>query len=334
MGIEVALKAWLSGGALKVNKKTWFSHWFRGGGGPGFPYSLGGREVDKARKYSKDLWLNDKWPLQTRKFAWILEKFNPPGWNRNAKKTIIYLTDNTLDPVLAIKCREKLLEVAGDNPIISVSQVPIELGTNICVGQIGRSWMSLLKQLMAGLEAAETKYIAIAEHDCLYTPEHFNWIPPRDDVFYYNKNHWLVEWDSNHPELRGMYSRRWNRHNALSQLVCSRELLIACEKEKLTLIEMGKDKTSKAILRSGEPGTINERIVEAARKATNGTCDYLFPYLEAYVKKYRHEFFETVNPNLDIRHKTNFTGPKRGKQRTYSIPYWGEFKSLWEAESK
>jgi hypothetical protein len=80
-GIEVALKAWLSGGALKVNKNTWFAHWFRGGGGPGFPYKMSGRDQQKARKYSQSLWLKDRWPLATRKFQWVLDKFDPPGWN-------------------------------------------------------------------------------------------------------------------------------------------------------------------------------------------------------------------------------------------------------------
>jgi len=80
MGVEVALKAWLSGGSLKVNKKTWFSHWFRGGHGPGFPYPITGRLVEQARDYSRDLWLNNKWSLQKRPFKWIIDKFNPPGW--------------------------------------------------------------------------------------------------------------------------------------------------------------------------------------------------------------------------------------------------------------
>lgn len=80
-GIEVALKAWLSGGALKVNKKTWFAHWFRGGGGPGFPYPISGRQVENVRKYSQDLWLNNKWPLQTRKIEWLVQKFKPDGWD-------------------------------------------------------------------------------------------------------------------------------------------------------------------------------------------------------------------------------------------------------------
>lgn len=80
MGVEVSLKAWLSGGALKVNKKTWFAHWFRGH--IGFPYHITGQEVESARNYSRDLWLNDKWPLAKRKFNWVIKKFNPPGWNK------------------------------------------------------------------------------------------------------------------------------------------------------------------------------------------------------------------------------------------------------------
>jgi len=78
-GIEVALKAWLSGGALMVDKRTWFAHWFRAGDG-GFPYPISGRDIANAREYSRDLWLTDKWPGAKRKLAWLIEKFNPPGW--------------------------------------------------------------------------------------------------------------------------------------------------------------------------------------------------------------------------------------------------------------
>jgi cephalosporin hydroxylase len=79
-GIEVALKAWLSGGSLKVNKKTWFAHWFRGD--VGFPYEISGREIDQTRKYSADFWLNNKWPLAKRDINWLLNKFNPPSWEQ------------------------------------------------------------------------------------------------------------------------------------------------------------------------------------------------------------------------------------------------------------
>jgi len=84
-GVEVACKAWLSGGRLVVNKNTWFAHWFRGhhiheSGRKGFPYQIRQTQINKARAHSNDLWQNNKWPLQKRDFAWLLKKFNPPTW--------------------------------------------------------------------------------------------------------------------------------------------------------------------------------------------------------------------------------------------------------------
>lgn len=61
--VEVSLKAWLSGNALMVNKKTWFAHWFRP---HECPWPMSGNQVDAARKYSKNLWTNNKWEGQTR----------------------------------------------------------------------------------------------------------------------------------------------------------------------------------------------------------------------------------------------------------------------------
>jgi cephalosporin hydroxylase len=81
-GIEWACKAWLSGGRLVVNKKTWFAHWFRASDG-GFPYPIKQSEIDKARIYAENLWLQDKWPRQKRPFSWLIEKFNPPGWDNH-----------------------------------------------------------------------------------------------------------------------------------------------------------------------------------------------------------------------------------------------------------
>lgn len=75
--VEVSLKAWLSGNALMVNKRTWFAHWFRE---HECPWPMSGRDQEKARAYSRDLWLNDKWPGAVRKLDWLVKKFNPPGW--------------------------------------------------------------------------------------------------------------------------------------------------------------------------------------------------------------------------------------------------------------
>lgn len=94
MGVEVSLKAWLSGGALMVHKGTWFAHWFRGGGVPvgfksGFPYHLSQRDVDKARSHSQSLWLGNKWCKQVRPIEWLVEKFDAPTWKRDLDLSVI-----------------------------------------------------------------------------------------------------------------------------------------------------------------------------------------------------------------------------------------------------
>jgi glycosyltransferase involved in cell wall biosynthesis len=81
MGVEISCKSWLFGGRLVVNKKTWFAHLFRTQPGFGFPYNISHAEQERAREYSRDLWLNDKWPGAVRPFEWLIEKFAPvPDW--------------------------------------------------------------------------------------------------------------------------------------------------------------------------------------------------------------------------------------------------------------
>ena len=80
-GVEIACKSWLSGGRQVVNKRTWFSHLFRTQGGDfSFPYQISGNDQDRAKAYSRDLWLNNKWEKAVRPLSWIIEKFNPPTW--------------------------------------------------------------------------------------------------------------------------------------------------------------------------------------------------------------------------------------------------------------
>jgi len=88
MGCEIACKSWLSGGRLVRNKKTWYAHWQRGRKHTKSDdvttsrfYFLPRKVVKDAHRYARDLWLNNKWPLQKREFKWLLDKFAPvPGW--------------------------------------------------------------------------------------------------------------------------------------------------------------------------------------------------------------------------------------------------------------
>lgn len=91
-GTEIACKTWLSGGKLITSKKTWFAHLFRTGnfrgsghGGGSFPYPLSQEAIERARAYSRDLWLNDKWPKAIHPLSWLVDKFKPvPDWHDEA----------------------------------------------------------------------------------------------------------------------------------------------------------------------------------------------------------------------------------------------------------
>jgi hypothetical protein len=192
------------------------------------------------------------------------------------------------------------------------------------VGEIGRSWLSLYKQLYAGLEKAQTKNVVIAEHDVLYVREHLLFEPLRDDIFYYNCNVWLVQWGGNHPELNGMYSY-WPNRYCLSQLVCNRQLFLNWVENVLSLLG---DDFNKQLMHA-EPGICSERELETVRKrARDGKASYLHIYLKDYLEKFKKDTFETKVPILDIRHRSNFSGPRRGGRRRYLLPYWGEFKEV------
>ena len=78
VGTEIACKTWLSGGKLVCNKNTWYGHLFRTQ--LGFPYHRSGNAQERARVYSRDFWRNNRWPKQKYQLKWLVDKFNPPGW--------------------------------------------------------------------------------------------------------------------------------------------------------------------------------------------------------------------------------------------------------------
>ncbi len=90
-GTELACKTWLSGGKLITSKKTWFAHMFRTGNfrgsgwaGGSFPYPLSQEAIERARAYSQNLWLNDKWPKAIHSLTWLIERFAPvPDWHED-----------------------------------------------------------------------------------------------------------------------------------------------------------------------------------------------------------------------------------------------------------
>ena len=108
--------------------------------------------------------------------------------------TLLYYTAHMLPDGCSERIREHLLETANGLPIVSVSQKPIDLGKNICVGKIGQSYYNCYKQIYTGACEVKTKYISCCEDDTLYNQEHFLFRPEKD-AFYYNKSMWYLEDD-------------------------------------------------------------------------------------------------------------------------------------------
>ena len=85
---EIGFKTWLGGGAMKVNKKTWYAHLHKGNHYGRF-YKFPGGTIS-ASNWSAEHWLNDREPNMKHKFEWFIDEKFPsmPGWDKNWKEQI------------------------------------------------------------------------------------------------------------------------------------------------------------------------------------------------------------------------------------------------------
>jgi len=316
-GIETAVKTWLSGGRVIVNHKTWYAHMFRTKGGDfGFPYPISGKQIQGAKRHARDLFFKNQWPMQKYPLSWLVEKFWPiPGWTDedlaklksgttysypkptsspepireerqeapvppvavkagHARKGIVYYTDNRIEPELAKKVQARLLETGL--PIVSVSLKLLDFGNNI-VFPGERSYLTMFRQILTGIEAMETDIIFLCEHDVLYTPEHFAFTPEKDDLFYYNTHNWQVR------QADG-FALYWDCRK-VSQVCAFRTLMLKHYRERVRRVEAEGFSRRMGF----EPGTHGrpERVDD-----------------------YKCADFRTEIPNLDIRHKFNLTASR------------------------
>ena len=241
-------------------------------------------------------------------------------------KTVVYLTDNMLDENIFNLCQRNILKSIGNLPLISVSHKPIDFGENICCGVMDRNSLSINRQMMMALERVETKYIAIAEHDCLYTEEHFSFIPSDDSVFWYNENVWMLQTCSEaHPEYNGLFSM-FPQRKVNSQLICETQLMKKSTQDRIDMMAdpawMAKHPTG----RIGEAGHMDYN--HAMRLSVGRSVAHIREKLKQYILDYKGENFRTKIPNVDIRHEHNFTKNRRGPKRKYELPYWGRMKDV------
>ena len=308
-GAEVAFKTWLSGGRVIANLNTWHAHMFRTRGGDfGFPYPNPQDKVNENRELSRELFQRDKWPLAKRKFQWLLDKFNPPDWEES--KGMIYYTTNELDERIAKPVRDRLLKISEEKKIniTSSSLKKMDFGVkNVHFPSLKKSYYALFKQVLGALENSKDEIIFFVEHDVIYDKSHFDFTPPKKDVWYYNQNIWYLREDGHalHYDV-----------NQLSGLCVYRETALIHFRERLKRLETEEFTRNMGF----EPFTHNRVKWE---------------------NEFTHETWKSEKPNIDIRFNLNSTG-MRWKKEEYrnqnllinweesdtEIPGWGKTSDL------
>jgi hypothetical protein len=204
------------------------------------------------------------------------------------EKGIIYYTDNRAREFVLLLVQKILNEISKekDLPITAVSLKPINFGNNIVLENRERSYPTMVRQIIMALENSQTRNVFFCENDVLYHQSHFDFIPPKDNVFYYNSNVWRWRlWDDH--AIR--YDKMW----PLSCLCCNREFALAHYKmREQKIIEWGENEfrsrePRRARIWGYEPGTKLKR----RGGLTNDVAESWYS-----------EF-----PNIDMRHARTFS---------------------------
>lgn len=214
------------------------------------------------------------------------------------KKGVVYYSDNVPREKFLKRVRTLLKKACKDIPIVWVSQKPIDEENNIVLAGIGRSHHSRCLQILTGVRKLEVDIIYFAEHDVVYHPSHFDFVPKDKDVFYYNINRWYIRSSDGRACFREAQS--------LSQLVAYKEII-----EDFYIRRMAYYANGVKIGCGNEPG---KRVIPELPPYKNGS-------------------FHSEWPNVDIRHGNNFTRSdkfKLGEKFSDSIPGWGHTKGRYK----
>lgn len=214
--------------------------------------------------------------------------------------TAVYYTCNREIPVFEQRIGEALVESAGDTPIISVSQKPMTLGNNICVGDVGVSTQNGYVQMLIGCEVATTAWVCLAPADFVFPPGYFQFCPPREDTFYVAGPLWVF---FNQRGKRRVFVKKSRGSEAA--MVCSRRLLI--ERIRTILKPIG-----------GSWGP-------------HDSGDKSWPYL-IYDDAVRAERFPLDDPCVAVKtdNQMHRRTPHRPSSATDEIPYWGTVEQFLE----
>jgi hypothetical protein len=203
---------------------------------------------------------------------------------------ILTYTHNQYNIKMALACR-KTMKDAG-LPITCVSSKPIkDFGHNIVTDLVG-TYKVMFQKILMGLEAMTEDIVYFCEADDLYHPSHFNFIPPKDDTFYYNGNYWYIR-------MSDGFAIHYDV-SPLSGLIVYRKPALIHFKERMALIE----KQGFGFYMGFEPFT-HKRV--------------------KWENWYNSEKFMSEYPNVDLCHGGNMTDKRWTQDRFIKKPtFWEE----------
>lgn len=210
--------------------------------------------------------------------------------------TVIFLTLNKVPDKWAQYHKEVLFKAIGDADLITISKEPMRFGKNL-IQEEEPSVNNIYRQILRGAKEATTKYIAIAEDDVLYPPDHFEY-RPESGVFAYNGHRWGL-----HTWGEPVFYHKPRISNAT--LIAERDLVVNSLTERFTkypnnqIGELGKEK-----------GTQLNRYETKRFWSKNG------------VVYFSHVFA--------IDHLEQQQRKRAGVVQAYEIPYWGRSYELVE----
>jgi len=210
---------------------------------------------------------------------------------------IIYYSSNKEKPEFEGKIRDNILKLCGGLPIISVTQKPIDFGHNIVVGDVGTSGFNMFRQVQIACREAKTRFVLSAEADCLYPPDYFTFIPPRDNLCYRNKNLYVM------PQHRAYFWKK--EEGATHAQIVGREFYL---------------KTLDKLFEGAPEWSVEERNFPKERTHQKQEDVFLENEIVFYETKYPVVQIKTSQSMRHFTHSDRIT--------RHELPYWGSSRDF------
>lgn len=233
--------------------------------------------------------------------------------------TVIYYSARVIAEHFASAVQAELLaclrQISPRPTLVTVTHGwPLTFGdVNLTVGDPVPSISQVYRNVLFGCHAATTPYVAFAEDDTCYVPEHFAYRPALD-TFSYNEQRLVLTRRLSADGTRREAIYFFNPRTQMAMGIAPRQLLIETLEERFAKHPNPPlDTTVAKNAGHGEPGRYEKNLGLTPRKLER------FPW--------------TTRPNITVNHSASLMGRRAVKphfETCSTVEPWGEANALWE----